>query len=112
MDISDTKIIFEIYITISGMGDLRLEQSIDMFKLQLIARLRKNGHRISAAEESNRLYLLNGNILLYFSPIDENPDELKRYLFLMLRKYNPPCIIAYGIRNESGACIYRFEMPE
>ena len=112
MDVSDTKIIFEIYITISGMGDLRLEQSIDMFKLQLIARLRKNGYRISAIDESNRLYMLNGNILLYFSPIDENPVELRQYLFLMLRKYNPPCIIAYGIRNESGACIYRIEIPE
>ena len=55
MDVSDTKLIFEIYLTISGMGNSRREQSIDQFKIQLIARLRKIGCKISAIDEIKRL---------------------------------------------------------
>ena len=39
MDVSDTKIIFELYLTITGMGNSRLELSVDQFKIQLIAAL-------------------------------------------------------------------------
>ena len=37
MDVSDTKLILEIYRIISGIGSFREEQSIDQFKVQLIA---------------------------------------------------------------------------
>lgn len=47
MDVSDTKIIFELYLTITGMGNSRLELSVDQFKIQLIAILRKKGCIIS-----------------------------------------------------------------
>ncbi len=37
MDVSDTKLILEIYRIISGIGSSRKEQSINQFKMQLIA---------------------------------------------------------------------------
>ena len=112
MDVSDTKLIFEIYLTISGMGNSRREQSIDQFKIQLIAGLRKIGCKISAIDEIKRLYLLNAKIILYFSPSDDDLVELYQFLYRVLLMSNSQCRIAYGIRNESGACIYRVEIPD
>lgn len=112
MDVSDTKLIFEIYLTISGMGNTRHEQSLDQFKIQLIAQLRRIGFRISVVDDIKRLYRLNGKIILYFSPSDEDLLKLYQFLFNVLLESNPPCIIAYGIRNEPGACIYRVEIPD
>ena len=63
MDVSDTKIIFELYLTITGMGNSHLELSVDQFKIQLIAILRKKGCIISLINESDRLYTLNEKIL-------------------------------------------------
>ena len=112
MDVSDTKLILEIYRTISGIGNSRREQSIDQFKVQLIAQLRKQGCKILIFDENNRLYLLNGKIIFYFSPSFEEISNMKRFLVRVLKESYPHCIIAYGIRNETGACIYRVEIPE
>ena len=112
MDVSDTKIILEIYLIISGMGNSRREQSLDQFKIQLIAQLRKIGFRISVIDEIERLYRLNGKIILYFSPSEDDLLELYKFLYHVLLNSNPPCMIAYGIRNEPGACIYRVEIPD
>ena len=112
MDVSDTKIIFELYLTITGMGNSRLELSVDQFKIQLIAILRKKGCIISLINESDRLYTLNEKILLYFSPLEKKPYEIDRFLLYVLRTFYPRYIIAYGIRNEAGACIYRVEIAE
>ena len=112
MDVSDTKIIFELYLTISGMGNSRLELSVDQFKIQLIAILRKKGCIISLINETDRLYTLDEKILLYFSPLEKNPYEIERFLLYVLRTFYPRYIIAYGIRNEAGACIYRVEIAE
>ena len=110
MDVSDTKLILEIYFTISGMGNSRLDQSIDQFKIQLIAALRKIGFRISVIDEIRRIYRLNGKIIVYFSSPDEDLQELYKLLFSELIAI-PHCMAAYGIRNEAGACIYRVELP-
>ena len=112
MDVSDTKLILEIYRIISGIGSSRKEQSIDQFKVQLIALLRKNGYKILIVDENNRLYLLNGKIIFYFSPPLEKISNMKRFLIRILKESDPHFIIAYGIRNETGACIYRVEIPE
>ncbi len=112
MDVSDTKLILEIYRTISGIGSSRREQTIDQFKVQLIAQLRKNGCKIMIVDENNRLYLLNGKIIFYFSPPLEKISKMKRFLVRVLKESGSQYIIAYGIRNESGACIYRVEIPE
>ena len=111
MDISDTKQLFEIYVFISKMEIPPQQQSIDQFKITLLARLRKSGRRIQLIDEEKRLFSLNEKIILYFSPSEENISGVKRFLYHILENSDPPCIIAYGIRNETGACIYRVETP-
>ncbi len=112
MDVSDIKLLQSIYYILQKSVSIRSALSLPDFRVFLISELRKQGFRIELLDDQFHLYTANDQVILNFLP---NHMEEQSIMFSLLRiiiPYSDSYLIAYGIQNRQGACVFRFELHE
>lgn len=112
MNLSDIKLLQSIYYVLQASVSIRSTLSLYEFRSFLLSELRKQGFRIELLDDQYPLYTANDQVILCFP--DNHMDERSIMFFLMkiIIPYSDSYLIAYGIQNKQGACVFRFELHD
>lgn len=114
MDVSDYRILQVIYLTLENTKLERQQMSPFQFRRLIIEALQNRKYSVIVFLGGERLFLVNRLVLLYF-PYDIETDEFAgSFLLSILQsgKVGDNFHIAYAVRNGTGACVLRIELPE
>ena len=112
MDVSDIKLLQSIYYILQASVSIRSNLSLPEFRSFLLSELRKQGFRIELLDDQFHLYTANDQVILNFLPNHMEEQSIMISLLRIIIPYSDSYLIAYGIQNRQGACVFRFELHE
>ena len=114
MDVSDYRILQVIYLTLENTILERQQMSPFQFRRLIMETLQSRRYSVYVLPDYQRTFVVNGLIILYF-PLEIEYDEIVcSYLMELLQsdRIGEKIRIAYSVRNSTGACLTRIELPE
>jgi hypothetical protein len=112
MDVSDIKLLQSIYYILQASVSIRSALSLSEFRSFLLSELRKQGFLIELLDDQFHLYTANDQVILCFPANHMEEQSIMVSLMRVITPYSDSYLIAYGIQNKQGACVFRFELED
>ena len=78
----------------------------------MLTELRKQGFLIELLDVQFHLYIANDQVILCFPANHMEEQSIMFSLMRVITPYSDSYLIAYGIQNKQGACVFRFELED